>query len=227
MEKRKNIIISVLSILLIISIGLLVYLLFFYKKIEEPHVDDNQLMNQDNNLTVEQNNNSESQDSTLWHGPKVEYELGTSYDYSKNTGVTYIKGYATTEKVCPFCAYGHTEYDDVVYFNVVESDDEFSKFLADTSLYKSEGKKAIQMGCLKDSIISYTNIADLYAYENDKYVGNYIKHFKLNSSISQKIMASSIDNPIKLKIEIYPWPVDFATDGITCYSDASTIEIVE
>lgn len=219
-NKKSRTLIILLTIVVVLLIGVVIYLLFFNNK-EELKGNDKP--------PVEEKNNEQSGEDNSTRPPRVAYEIGTPFSSDKGVGVAYIKGYAITEKQpeCGVCPPEETSFNDVVYFVVVESDSEFSKYISFDSFPEKDGKNAIEIGCLENNTISYLDFADLNGDNNANSFEDFFKQYKLDNLVTKKIMSSNANNLIKLKVERYPYPVDVAGDGVSCVSDVSTIEVVE
>lgn len=127
-----------------------------------------------------------------------------------------VEGYATTVKRNNEpCGDMCKEYD-YVFFNIVKSENakvfEYIKSNVGNS-FVQDG--AIGMGCKVGDTISYSNASDAGSAE-----------YVINQADTQKILAATKDNPIRLSVE----RLKYTTGGSgapTCYSHFATFKVVE
>ena len=202
--KGKSTIIGVLALIVVVLAGLCIYLLFIKKK-----------ENKYNNTFV--------------------------YDANGSYGIAYAKGYAKVIKeyycetvpVAECNATNASSIDDVLYFYVVSTESEdLEKEINDSFGEQHKDNKSFQLGCVKDGIISYKAIADDFynsantGIDDKNIVDNYWKNISISKEDSHKIISSSEDNYITLKLEKSKY-THGSSDGVTCASRMTGINVVD
>lgn len=216
--KRQNLEIIVLSIIIVALLGICIYLLFIKK--DDKQAGNNQVNNgQASNIDKKYNNTF-------------------VYDNSGSYGIAYVKGYAKVVKE-PYCdeapecnEENATSFENTVSFYVVSTDSEALKKEIDSWYGEGyTGQKFIQLGCLKNDMISYYNAADAFynsantGIDDKNNVDNYSKTFSLDKDVSTKIINSSQSKMITLKLE--KLKLTYGGHAFSCFSPFSGIEIVE
>ena len=222
-NNNKNGIIVLLVVIIIALIGAVVYFAFI-KKDDKP-VDNNGGNNQANNEQTKDN--------------EKKYNNTFVYDTNGSYGVAYATGYAKVQKeyYCEAVAVDECnesnadEINDVVYFYVTNTDSEdFKKEIDEWFGGQSKDTQSIQLGCLKDNIIEFVSFADDYYHGDDEQKSSpeyYAKLISVSNEDSSKILSSSESNQITLKMEKLKYSAGFATDGYTCLSKMTSIEIAK
>ena len=136
---------------------------------------------------------------------------GGSFDYNiagNAEGKVNVTGYAYVEE--------RTNIDDDETFKYVlfkitkSSSDNFMEFLGLLNGNSYVGEEAIGLGCLNNDVISYINASDEF--------GDKGTSFELTAEDTAKIINSTADKPIKLKLEKYK-----LTNGGSGYNCSSLI----
>ena len=217
LEKRKNIEIVALGVIIVALLGLCIYLLLI-KKDDKP-IDNNSGNNQANSNEKEYNNT-------------FVYENSGSY------GIAYVKGYVKIVKE-PYCGEAlecteknTTSIENKVLFYVVNTESDALKKEIDSWYGKGyTGEKSIQLGCLDNDIISYYNAADDFynsantGVDDKNNSDNYNKKFSLDKDVSRKIINSNQNKMITLKLE--KLKLTHGGHAFSCFSPFSGIEVVE
>lgn len=217
-NSNKNGIIAILVVIIIALIGVVIYFAFIKK--DEPKPNNNGSNNQTNN--------------------DKKYENTFKYSSNGSYGVAYAKGYAKVKReyYCesvPVDECNETnalETNDAVYFYVTSTESkDLKKEVNEWFSEQSKDAQSIQLGCLKNDTIEFVAFADnFYRGTNDEHKNlpeYYAKVITLSKADSNKIISSSESNQITLKMEKLKYSNGFATDGYTCLSRMTNIEIVE
>ncbi len=168
-------------------------------------------------------------DSSRKENTKDNTDVINTFKYNDDgaSGIATVKGYITVEKT-DYCVDGECESSensiyDVTHFHILETEStSFRNYI--NSFYSNDytGEKTFSLGCVKNNVISYYNTYD--EIQNDSEDNNDFKYFVLSNDVSQKILNSSIDNPITLKLEKKKF--SSGSGAPECYSHITNIEIV-
>lgn len=134
-------------------------------------------------------------------------------------GTVFVKGYVTVEEEYD-CGDGDCEIDEntpkvnYVSFNILENENQdFNKYLTGLNGNSFGGENSIGLGCITNNILSYYNDSDIYGMKG------YIKTI----TDTNKIMNSTIENPIVLELERLEF--NGGSGAPACYSHITTIRI--
>lgn len=164
-----------------------------------------------NSVLPNANTASASKDEAISAG---QFKKGGTPEYGGDYyGVTYVKGYATTQIVDePFCD-TNCKKDTYVNFNITGMNDVvFQEYLMKNQGNSYAGAKHIGLGCEKSGIISYKNVAD----------GSGMKEVTLSKDLSKKILASTQAAPVILKLT--KEKLTGGSGAPACYSHISKVE---
>src|SRR6185295_6651681 len=132
------------------------------------------------------------------------------------SGTVFVRGYAETKKIPEaFCEKDCKEYDYVSFHMLQTTSVEFKKFLDDNKGNATVGNYEIGLGCQEADHIVYENDSDQY----DR------KEFQVTPELTTKILATTLEQPIALKLTKLPW--SNGRGAPTCYSHFTTIEAVQ
>ncbi len=192
--KKKKLFIILLIVLIILLVGFLVYSLFFNNKVDEI----------------------------------IDYDHVDTFIYNENeaSGYVTVKGYVTVDRQ-DYCE-GECETDenslfDVVNFHIVETTSaDFRNYV--NSFYSDDytGDKTFSLGCVKGETIEYYNTYDELLNDNDNT--NDFKKFIVNKNYTQKILSSSQNNPITLRLGKEKF--SSGSGAPECYSHITNIDIL-
>lgn len=131
-------------------------------------------------------------------------------------GITYVKGYASTQKVSePFCDTNCKQYT-YVDFNIAENNDPiFQEYLAMNNGNSFGGPGVIGLGCVESGVISYQNNSDKLG----------AKQVTLKGDLSKKILESTKANPVMLKLKREK--LLSGSGAPACYSHMTNVELYE
>lgn len=145
-------------------------------------------------------------------------ELGKYDTFSaiNESGIVEVIGYSETiEKEVPSMYENAGEKYYYVYFHIKQTkSDEFNKFVESLKENSFASDNAIGLGCVNDGIITYFNSSDEFGD----------KEYKISQEDSDKILNSTENNPIKLKLERLVYNSGKG-DAPYCYSHITKVEI--
>lgn len=135
-----------------------------------------------------------------------------TFNISTESGSVDVLGYITIEKIENFET---DETNDYVFFNIVDTKSEdFKAFLDGLSGNTYGGKDKIGLGCINNGKIYYFNSSD----------GKELESYELSENSSKKILDSTEENPIKLRLTRLEY--NGGTSAPICYSHITNIEVI-
>lgn len=138
----------------------------------------------------------------------------STFSLATESGIVYVDGYVQIEKHED--AINDEGIVDYVYFHITKSNNEdFMKYLKNSNGNSFVKNDAIGLGCKSDGILSYYNSSD----------ANGDKGYKLSSSDSAKLFASTSSKPVRLRLNRLPFTG--GSGAPLCYSHITEISIVE
>ncbi len=192
---KKNIIFVIIIIILLGIIGFGGYQYMKLQKDNDKLTKDNKTITEELNRQKEEIENLKKQDETLNNDTnednttiKDTYVFDTSSSY-KGYGTVVVTGYASVEKNS---GYDGSTYD-YVFFNITHCDNnDFMKFLKNSSDTAGVKNDAIGIGSVNNKTIERTSFSNQYGGKTEK----------LSKMDSNRILNTSATNVIKLKLEI-------------------------
>lgn len=144
---------------------------------------------------------------------KDNFGKNDTFSYDNGYGTVDVLGYVTIENIE---LYDEDEKINYVYFNIIDTkSNDFLQYIDSLNGNSFVSNKAIGLGCTDYKKIFYLNSSDEKEFEN----------YELDENVSNKILASSIDNPIKLRLTRFKY--SGGSGAPNCYSHISTIELLE
>ena len=155
--------------------------------------------------------------------PKEEYVNTFKYDGSGSYGVAYATGYTVVKEVtCDDgmdCVEGE-KYNEVLFYVTSTDSEDLKKEINSWYGEGYEGNKSISLGCY-NNVVAYFNAADTFLTSE----GDLIKSFTLSEEETTKIISSTVNHPITLRLEKYK--LTNGTGAPMCYSNFSKIEVAK
>ena len=216
-DKRKSLVI-VIILLLIVIVGLLIFGYYKFNKLTLDYNSVKQELETLKNKKVEpeiiepENNEPENNETTT----NDKFVLDEN-DIWGGYGTVTVKGYAKIEKFEPYPGEEPSGTgEDYVYFNLLESDKTFKTFVNNVeSAWALED--SIGLGCIIDNKIKYSN-------ESKKY-GE--KVFEITKEDSKKIINSTKEKPITLKLTRLQSDPNYQAHDTDCFSIITEVKIIE
>ena len=140
-------------------------------------------------------------------------------------GYAIVKGYAEVKKDQKDCGDAGCDHatsisiNDTVDFHIVSTDSKNFKKTFIEGWYSDPDGDLIRIGCIKNGKLSYTNYAD-------EFNGGGSRTFTLSEELTNKIISSSVNNQITLKLEKKKLSEYDGTPN-QCDSNITTIELVK
>lgn len=135
-----------------------------------------------------------------------------TFNISTESGSVDVLGYITIEKIENFET---DETNDYVFFNIVDTkSNDFLNYLDGLSGNTFGGNNKIGLGCTDNEKIYYFNSSD----------GKELESYELSENSSKKILDSTENNPIKLRLTRLEY--NGGTSAPICYSHITNVEVI-
>lgn len=135
-----------------------------------------------------------------------------TFNISTESGSVDVLGYISIEKIENFET---DETNDYVFFNIVDTkSNDFKTFLEGLSGNTFGGNNKIGLGCTDNEKIYYFNSSD----------GKELESYELSETSSKKILDSTEENPIKLRLTRLEY--NGGTSAPICYSHITNVEVI-
>lgn len=166
----------------------------------------------------------------------VKYENKISNGEYETYGIVYVKGYAKVEEYEEKFE-GVREDETIKKYNLVafyvtdSFGTDLEKEIPDWFRSNRDDVKYIDLGCLNDNIITLERVADdwydpsITGTDNKDNFDNYWKKVSLSKSDSEKILSSTKDKPITVKLEKLKFSLGGGS-GSVCTSTVSGVEVI-
>ena len=139
----------------------------------------------------------------------------STFNISEEAGVIYVEGYSVKEHRNGNIDGSSIEYDYIL-FHITNTDSvDFMKWLENSKGNSFVGEESIGLGCLEDGIIHYYNSTNEEEF----------KEHKVDKDESEKIVDSTKENTIKLKLERKAF--DGGSGAPLCYSHITNMSILK
>lgn len=135
-----------------------------------------------------------------------------TFNISTESGSVDVLGYISIEKIKSFET---DETNDYVFFNIVDTkSNDFKTYLEGLSGNTFGGNNKIGLGCTDNEKIYYFNSSD----------GKELESYELSENSSKKILVSTEENPIKLRLTRLEY--NGGTSAPICYSHITNVEVI-
>lgn len=135
-----------------------------------------------------------------------------TFNISTESGSVDVLGYISIEKIKSFET---DETNDYVFFNIVDTkSNDFKTYLEGLSGNTFGGNNKIGLGCTDNEKIYYFNSSD----------GKELESYELSENSSKKILDSTEENPIKLRLTRLEY--NGGTSTPICYSHITNVEVI-
>ncbi len=112
----------------------------------------------------------------------------------------------------------HGVASDYLYFHIIDgANTDFTQFISKLEGNDFVKEKAIGLGCVENDVIKRENVSD--------ELGAQV--FKISSTQKDKIINSTKENPIKLKLNRLKDTKEAGFDSTYCYSFMTYVDIIE
>ena len=207
-NNNKGLIALLIAIIIILTV---LFVLFATGKI---NYNDNYSDNNKTNENIIENDTIENNDNINDNNQQGNVDNNESTHNEDFSGIVKVTGYPIVENKVNELGDGK-EYS-YVYFYIMESNkQEFEAYIQKLNGNAFVSDNAIGIGCIIDNNIKYYNASDK----------NGEKEYILSNDISNEILNSTKDNPIRLKLERLP--LTYGKGAPICYSHITTIEVAK
>lgn len=135
-----------------------------------------------------------------------------TFNISTESGSVDVLGYISIEKIKSFET---DETNDYVFFNIVDTkSNDFKTYLEGLSGNTFGVNNKIGLGCTDNEKIYYFNSSD----------GKELESYELSENSSKKILDSTEENPIKLRLTRLEY--NGGTSTPICYSHITNVEVI-
>ena len=167
-----------------------------------------------NNTNDIENSNNIANSNQIENNSIQDDVLGKNDTFSmtNESGIVEVLGYTEVKEIIDEMDTG--EKYNYVFFHIIDTkSEEFKKYIESLSGNSFALDDAIGIGCLIDDKISYSNSSDQAK----------LTQYEISVDDTKKIMNSTKENPIKLKLERLP--LTYGSWAPICYSHITTISI--
>ena len=208
MEEKSNFLV-ILLIIAIISIGLGGYIVYEKKINSSVSLDSKEV---EKKQIVQDKEIKEKKEEEI----KKEEKVNSTFSLIDEAGIAYVEGYVEKEHRSGTMYFSDEGDVDYLLFHIVNTDsNDFLKWIDNSKGNSFVGDKAIGIGCINDNIIEYYNSSD------EKEDAQY----RISKNDSEKIINSTKDNLVKLKLERKVYTGGSGTP--MCYSHITNINVIE
>ncbi len=163
---------------------------------------DKIILKNDNEIQESKNNNSNSEENN-------------TFSNVTKSGKVRVKGYITIEKMTQEGYYEAPTYDYAFFHILNTKSQDFEDYITGLKGNAFAYDNAIGLGCIENNQLSYVNESDQFG----------LKGFKLSVEDTNKLLNSSVNNPLTLDLE----RLEFTggSGAPECYSHITHISILD